>query len=52
MGRDTFHHTRLLKAPSNPALNTYRERAATTSLGNLCQCLTTLIIKISSLYQS
>jgi len=42
MGRDTFHQTRLLKALSNLALNTARERAATASLGNLGQCLTTL----------
>jgi len=27
------------------ALNTAREGAATASLGNLCQCLTTLIVK-------
>jgi len=40
MGRDTFHQTRLLKAPSSLALNTSREGAATASLGNLCQCLT------------
>jgi len=26
MGRDTFHWTRLLKAPSNLALNTSRDR--------------------------
>jgi len=44
----------LLKAPSNPALNTAREGASTASLGNLCQCLTALIVKdfffISNLY--
>ena len=34
--------TRLLKAPSNLALNTARDGAATASLSNLCQCLTTL----------
>jgi len=45
MGRDTFHYTRLLEAPSNLALNTAREGAATASLGNLCQCLTTLRVK-------
>jgi len=44
LGRDTFHQTRLLKAPSNMTLNTSREGAA-TSLGNLCQCLTMLIVK-------
>ena len=41
MSRDIFHQTRLLRAPSNLALNTAREGAATASLGNLCQCLTT-----------
>ena len=45
MVRDTFHQTRLLKAPSNLALNTSREGASTTSLGNLFHCLTTLIVK-------
>jgi len=45
MGRDTSHQTRLLKAPSNLALNTAREGAATASLGNLCQGLTTLTVK-------
>ena len=39
------HETRLLKAPSNLALNTARDGASTTTLGNLCQCLTTLIVK-------
>jgi len=37
--------TRLLKAPSNLALNTSREGASTAPLGNLFQCLTTLIVK-------
>ena len=45
MDRDPFHQPRLLQAPSNPALSTAREGAATTSLGNLGQGLTTLIIK-------
>jgi len=45
MGRDTFHQTRLLRAPSNPALNTAREGAATASVGNLFQCFTTLMVK-------
>ena len=45
MGRDTFHQTRLLQAPSILALDTAREGAATASLGNLCQCLTTLTVK-------
>jgi len=45
MGRDTFHHTRLLKSPSNLASNTSREGAATASLANLFRCLTTLRVK-------
>jgi len=43
--RDTFHWTMLLKASSNLALNTAREGAATASLGNLGQGLTTLNVK-------
>jgi len=45
MDRDAFYYTRLLKAPSNLALNTAREGAATASLGNMCQGLTTLRVK-------
>jgi len=46
MGRDTFHQTRLLKVPSNPASSTSREEGASTaSLGNLLQCLTILTVK-------
>jgi len=45
MSRDTFHQTRLLRAPFNLALNTAREGAATASLGNLGQGLTTLMGK-------
>ena len=37
--------TRLPRAPSNRALNTYRDGAATTSLGSLFQHLTILIVK-------
>jgi len=33
------------QSPVQPALNTAREGAATASLGNLCQGLTTLIVK-------
>jgi len=43
MGRDTFHQTRLLKAPFNLVLS--RETASTTSLGNLLRCLTTSKVK-------
>jgi len=50
MSRDIFHQLRLLKAASNLALNPAREGAATASLGNLGQCLTTLNRRISSLY--
>ena len=45
MGRDNFHQTRILPAPSNFALNTSREGTGTISLGNLGQGLTTFIIK-------
>jgi len=45
MGRDPFHQTRVLRAPSNLALNTAREGAAIASLGNLGQGLTTLMVK-------
>ena len=45
MGRDTFHYTRLLKVPFNLALNASRQGTSTASLGNLFQCLTTLIVK-------
>ena len=45
MGRDTFQQTKLLKAPPNLALNTSREGESTASLGNLCQCLTTIMVK-------
>jgi len=45
MGRDTVRYTRLLKAPSNMALNTDREGAATASLGSQGQGLTTLRLK-------
>jgi len=45
MGRDTFHQTRLLKAPPSLALNTAREGAATASLGSLGQGLETLTVK-------
>uniref|UniRef100_A0A8D0EWZ9 GDNF family receptor alpha like n=1 Tax=Strix occidentalis caurina TaxID=311401 RepID=A0A8D0EWZ9_STROC len=43
-----FHHILHSKScftPSNLALNTSREGASTTSLGNLFQCLTTLMLK-------
>jgi len=45
MSRDIFHQPRLLRAPSNLALNPAREGTATASLGNPSQCLTTLMGK-------
>jgi len=45
MGRNAFHQTSLLKAPSNVALNTSGVGASTASLGNLFHYLTSLIIK-------
>jgi len=43
MGWDPCHQPRVLKDPSNLALNTAREGAATVYLGSLCQGLTTLL---------
>ena len=45
MGRDIFHQPRVLQVPSNLALSTAGEEAATASLGNLGQGLTTFIVK-------
>jgi len=45
MSRDIFHQHRLLRAPSNLALNPAREGAATAPLGNLGQCFTILMGK-------
>ena len=45
MSRDIFHQPRVLRAPSNLALNPAREGAATASLANLGQGLTTLMGK-------
>ncbi|KAK4826482.1 hypothetical protein QYF61_009478 [Mycteria americana] len=45
MTRDIFNCIRLLRAPSNLTLNVSRDGASATSLGNLSQCLTTLIVK-------
>ena len=35
----------VLRAPSSLTLSVSRDRASTTSLGNLCQCLTALIVR-------
>ena len=40
-----LHLQQVLSAPSSLTLNISRDRASTTSLGNLFQCLTTLIAK-------
>jgi len=45
MSRYIFRQTRLLRAPSNLALNPAREGAVTASLGNLGQCFTNLMVK-------
>ena len=37
--------SQVLRAPSSLALKVSRDGASATSLGNLCQCLTTLIVK-------
>lgn len=45
MGRDIYHLTRLLKAPSSLTLNTSNESKFTASLGIVFQSLTIFIIK-------
>ena len=45
MSRDIFKKSRLLRAQSKLTLNVSRDGACTTSLGILCQCFTTLIVK-------
>jgi len=45
VSRDIFSYGRLLRALSNLALNVSRDGASTTSLGNLSQCFSTLIVK-------
>ena len=45
MGRVTNHQTRLPRATSSLALNASSNRASTTSLGNLFQCVTTLFVR-------
>jgi len=45
VSRDSFNRMRLLTVPSNLALNVSRDGASTTSLSNLGQCFTTLIVK-------
>lgn len=44
MGRDTLHYTRLLQASSSLAFEHLGD-GASTSLGNLLQCLTTFTVK-------
>lgn len=41
-GRDIFLHPRLLQAVSNLTLNASMDDTSITSLGNMCQGLTTL----------
>ena len=45
MCKVTNHQTRLPRATSSLALNSSRDGASTTSLGNLFQCVTTLCVK-------
>ena len=45
VNRDTHSSIRLRRAPSSLTLNVSRDGSSTTSLGNLCQSLITLIIK-------
>ena len=43
------YQIKLPRAPCSLALNTFRDTTSTTSLGSLCQCLTTLWVKNSFL---
>ena len=45
MSRDACSYIRLLRAPSSLTLSISKDGASTASLGNLCQCLTTLTVK-------
>ena len=45
MCRVTNHQTRLPRATSSLALNSYRDGASTASLDNLFQCITILYVK-------
>jgi len=45
MSRDLYNKIRLLKAPSNLTLNVSRDGASVTTLANLFQCFTTIIMK-------
>jgi len=45
MSRDIFYQTRVLRAPSNLALNPAGGGADTASLGNMGQCFITLMVK-------
>ena len=46
MNRNTYILIRFLRVPSSLTLDVSGDGAATTPLGNLCQYLTTLIVKI------
>jgi len=48
MGRDISNQIGVLRAPSNLAWNGSRDGASPTSLGNLSQGLTTLIMVIQT----
>lgn len=52
MDGDTFHYSILLKALTSLAMNNSRDEVSTTSLGNIFQGLTTLIMKKVSLILS
>lgn len=49
VSRDIFNMTRLLRALYHLVLNVSKDRTSTISLGNLCWCFPTLIVKYFSL---
>ena len=45
LNKDTYSYIRVLRAPPSLTLSISGDRASTTSLGNLFQCLTNLTVK-------
>ena len=45
MNRDAYNYIKLLRALSSLAWNVFRDGASTITLGNLFQCLITLLEK-------
>ena len=48
--KDTYSYIRLLKALSSLTLNVSRNGASSSTLGNLCQCLTIIVKNFLFIY--